>query len=594
MTTLLENENAPEQPATEIPPREYQIDAYKASEKAIESGRPDYMLVLPTGTGKTFTSLYISKCRARARRTLGRTSPFRVLWLAHRRELITQPKKALAGVWPDAQSGIVKASVHEDYAADIVFASIQTLTGKFGEKRVATMIETSKAMGRDRPFDKITLDECHHYLADTYAKPIQSFIEPYTTDDDPVILEGLTATPIRADGKKLDDLFSVIAYSMSIDDAIRQGYLVNYISDRIFLPKLDIDKLGGGANGKDFDKAKLDAEFSGDNLLRNGAAAGVANAIKDKCVGRKTIVFCCTVDQARRTSLELEKLGIKSGYVSYETSDTDRDRILGDFTESRIQVLCNSMVLTEGFDCPDVSAVVVARPTMSQGLFIQMVGRGLRLHVSKTNCLILDLVGASKLHTLSINMDDVRKSRRTKEQLEDDTGLEVIDSFGDGIVSGNEGNGEAVDMEDDLVRNFLTHATSESFSQRKHRWVKVTPQIWTLPVDKGNVTMWEAKGGWAAELTQKDKAPVVLTAQPLPMEMVQGIAEEHARKLGAFALTWKTAAWRRLPANKQQRDALAAWKIPEKKDGLLAGDASDILMQVVTRTRYQGRVGQPL
>jgi len=365
---------------SEEAPRPYQVEAVEAVlEHWREHPEQGAMLVMATGCGKTRTGLEVAAHAVEG--------GHRVVWLAHRRELLHQPLAALRRLRPDIRGGIVQAA-RDDSSAQVVFGSVDTLRNP---RRLAAILRH----GRPRV---VVVDECHHSLARGQRGVLAGLEGAH--------LLGLTATPDREDGQDLGDLWE-IAYQYGITDAIRDGWLVPPYAAVSRLPGLDLTQVSGRL---DYVEAEL-----AHALLVQGIVQHTVRALAETHLalrlpertdsryltarGRAILVYTVTVEQARLTSIALTEAGWRAEYVSGLTPTGARDRIIADFGRG-IEVLCNAAVLTEGTDLPGASVVVLARPTKSWALYCQIVGRGLRTAAGKAECLLIDLVGTSEVLSL--------------------------------------------------------------------------------------------------------------------------------------------------------------------------------------------------
>ncbi len=329
------------------------------------------LVCLPTGAGKT---VIFSQLAQLARR--------QVLVLAHREELLSQARAKLEHALGGAHVvAIERGSERAPEHAKVLVCSIRSLH----EERLARLI-------RGRDLGLVIYDECHHAAAEDNLRVLRQlgvFDEKWSGT-----LLGFTATTARGDGKGLDAVFEKIAYSRALPELIADGYLAKLRGFRVST-SADLSRLS--ASGLDFrDEELADAV---DIEERN---ALVARSIQELARDRRTIAFCVTVNHARNLSRSLNVLGVPAGIVHGAMSSDVRAQALADFRAGRTHVLCNVAVLTEGFDDPGVSCIAMARPTRSEGLYAQCVGRGTRLHPGKQDCLILDFVDVSLLSLCSL------------------------------------------------------------------------------------------------------------------------------------------------------------------------------------------------
>ncbi|HTA21514.1 MAG TPA: DEAD/DEAH box helicase [Polyangia bacterium] len=348
--------------------RPYQRAAVEAVLAARRAGKRRLLVHLPTGAGKTVIFSHLARLAKR-----------QVLVLAHREELLTQARdkleRALGGA---AVVAIERGALRASPSAQVLVCSIRSLH----EERLARVL-------RGRDVGLIVYDECHHAAADDNLRVLRQLgvFEPAFAGT----LLGFTATTARGDGQGLDGVFEEIVYSRALPELIDDGFLAPLRGYRISTGA-DLRQLSSTLTGLDFDEEQL-AEAV-DIEERN---ALVARSIQELARDRRTIAFCVTVNHARHLAHALNALGVTAGIVHGAMPHEARAQALADFREGRVQVLTNVGVLTEGFDDPGVSCVAMARPTRSEGLYAQCVGRGTRLHPGKADCLILDFVDLTAL-----------------------------------------------------------------------------------------------------------------------------------------------------------------------------------------------------
>ncbi len=341
--------------------RPYQEEAFKRIFEEWDKGNAKTLLVLPTGTGKTIVFAKVTEeCVRRG---------LRVLILAHRGELLEQAAdKILRST--GLRCSVEKAeftSLGDFYR--ITVGSVQTL---MREKRLAQF--------PPEHFDVIIIDEAHHAISDSYQKVLSHF--------DGAKVLGVTATPDRGDMRNLGQLFQSLAYEYTLPKAIREGYLCHIKALTIPI-KLDMSKVSVQAG--DFKAADIC------NVL-DPYLYQIADEMVDVCKERKTVVFLPLIKTSQKFKEILCERGFRAAEVNGESDD--RAEILKDFERGKYNVLCNSMLLTEGWDCPDVDCIVVLRPTKVRSLYAQMVGRGTRLSKDKEHLLLLDFLWMTERHEL--------------------------------------------------------------------------------------------------------------------------------------------------------------------------------------------------
>ena len=356
---------------TPVTLRPYQREAVEAVLAARRRGVRRMVVCLPTGAGKTVIFSELSRVARR-----------QVLVLAHREELLGQARAKLeAAMEGQRVVAIERGGERACSEARVLVCSIRSLH----EERLARVL-------RGRDVGLIIYDECHHAAAEDNLRVLRqlgAFEEGWNGT-----LLGFTATTSRGDGKGLDKVFERIVYSRQLHEMIGDGYLAPLRGFRI-ATSADLTRLSAG--GLDFREEELAeaVDIEERNVL-------VARSIQELARDRRTIAFCVTVNHARNLATALNILGVPAGMVHGEMPSEVRARVLADFRSGRIQVLTNVAVLTEGFDDPGTSCIAMARPTRSEGMYAQCVGRGTRLHPGKKDCLILDFVDASTLSLCSL------------------------------------------------------------------------------------------------------------------------------------------------------------------------------------------------
>jgi superfamily II DNA or RNA helicase len=341
--------------------RLYQSAAKEAIQGQWASGIQKTLLVLPTGTGKTIVFSKLAEDCVR--------DGERVLILAHRGELLDQAADKMA------QATGLGCAVEKAEASclnswyRVVVGSVQTL---MREKRLAQFPGDY--------FDTIIVDEAHHCLADSYQRVLGYF--------DQAKVLGVTATADRGDMRNLGEYFESLAYQYSLPKAIKDGYLCKIKAQTI---PLKLDLTGVGMQAGDYKTSDLGTAL--DPYLYQ-----IADEMTKYCFDRKTVVFLPLIKTSQKFRDILVSKGFRAAEVNGESGD--RAEVLRDFDTGRYDVLCNSMLLTEGWDCPSVDCIVVLRPTKIRSLYCQMVGRGTRLNPDKDHLLLLDFLWHTTRHEL--------------------------------------------------------------------------------------------------------------------------------------------------------------------------------------------------
>ena len=358
--------------------RPYQQQARDRIHAEWDAGHTRTLLVLPTGTGKTIVFASVAADQVRA--------GDRVLILAHRGELLEQAADKL-----QRSTGLVSAvekaeSTCLDSWFRVVVGSVQTL------QRTARL----ERFPQDY-FGTIIIDEAHHAITDGYRRILDYFSGAKVL--------GVTATPDRGDMRNLGEVFDSLAFEYKLTDAIKEGYLCKIMAQTIPL-QLDITSvtMSGG------DYAVGDLGTALDPYLEQ-----IAAEMARRCKSRKTVVFLPLIKTSQKFRDLLNTYGFRAAEVNGQSDD--RRQVLADFDAGKYNVLCNSMLLTEGWDCPSVDCVVVLRPTTVRSLYSQMVGRGTRLSPGKTDLLLLDFLWMTDKHELCRPADLVCEDRTVARQM---------------------------------------------------------------------------------------------------------------------------------------------------------------------------------
>lgn len=370
--------------------RPYQQEAKDSIFQEWEKGIRNTLLVLPTGCGKTIVFAKVTEDCVR--------NGDRVLILAHRGELLEQAADKIA---KSTGLGCATEKAEESCLGSwfrITIGSVQSL-----------MRETRLSRFPEDYFDTIIIDEAHHCISDSYQRVLKHFPEAKVL--------GVTATPDRSDMRNLGQVFESLAYEYTLPKAIKEGYLSSIKA--VTIP-LRVDLTGVGVQSGDFKAGDLGTAL--DPYLE-----GIAEEMEKYCRDKKTVVFLPLVKTSQKFRDILNEHGFRAAEVNGESAD--RTEVLENYAAGKYNVLCNSMLLTEGWDCPDVDCIVVLRPTKVRSLYCQMVGRGTRIAPGKEHLLLLDFLWHTERHELChpahLICENEEVAQKMTENMEKDAGCPI-------------------------------------------------------------------------------------------------------------------------------------------------------------------------
>lgn len=343
--------------------REYQKEALENLTQMREKGETIALLFHATGVGKTVTACMDAK-----------TTGGRTLFLVNAIKLAEQAEATFAKIWPEAARGFYTGNSKET-DADVLFATVQSIS--------RNLLEFSPDS-----FDYIIVDECHHAAAKTYQQIFSYF--------NPKFILGLTATPERTDGEDMLELFQNVAHKMDLRTAVEKGILVPIRCVRI---KTDIDLTDVRINGIKYNSQDLESKLfiPERNILLADTYINYVN-------GKKTVIFCASVNHAAEVAKLLREKGINAMAVSGTDRVDIRNRILSDYENKDINVLCACDLLNEGWDSPKTEVLFMARPTMSKTIYLQQLGRGTRKNSEKEDLLVFDFVDNANLFNMPYSL----------------------------------------------------------------------------------------------------------------------------------------------------------------------------------------------
>ena len=537
--------------------RPYQQEAVSAVQADLAAGVTRPAVVLPTGGGKTI----VFSALADAERHRGRT-----LVIAHRDELIQQAADKYRSVNPGAKVGIVKAARNET-EADVIVSSVQTLARENRRAQVSGV-----GLG--------IVDECHHATANSYRLVMDHYDVPWV---------GFTATLQRSDGHSLGDVWQKVSFQLPLLRMIRQGFLCDVRGIQIKVPDLDLK--GVRKTGGDYRDGEL-----GERLEESMAPETVANAylehgVREDGTVRPGILFAPTVATAHIFAEALANVGLKVATVYGDMPMEDRRETLAAFDRGELDVLSNCMVLTEGFDSPRAEVCVVARPTQSSPLYIQMVGRVLRPFPGKGFALVLDVVGAAGRHELATLAD--LTGEHIKEVKDRQSLLEALDELE--AAEGESGPEETIGWTGDVEA-----VTVDLFAGSRQQWLQTHDGHWFIPaggriiavlpnragsLDVGWFNMPTRQNGWKAT----GGGTIVRGITDFGIAMAHG---EGAISYDEEMMASKDRAWRKKRRTEAQltfarRLGMKTELIP---DSMRAGQLGDLISIELASRRIDGKM----
>ena len=351
--------------------KNHQQEALEALRSMRERRETIALLCHATGTGKTVTAVLDAK------RCGGRT-----LFLAHTHELVDQAARTFRDLWPEAALGRYTERIKQP-DAHVVCGSVQS---------VALHLEQFK----DNAFDYLIIDEAHHAAADTYQKVLAYFKPRFTL--------GLTATPERADDKSILEIFKNTAHKLDIQTAVELGELTPVRCIRIHT-NIDLTKVR-------FNSVRYNIRDLETKIYVPERNRLIVDTWLQYVRGRRTVVFCASVWHAEEIAALFQKAGIPAAAVSGGMKRSEREEFQEKFVRREIQVLCACDLLNEGWDCPEIEVLFMARPTMSRVLYTQQLGRGMRLYEGKESLMVFDFVDNASQYNMPMSMHRLFKLRK--------------------------------------------------------------------------------------------------------------------------------------------------------------------------------------
>lgn len=536
--------------STSIKLRPYQTEAIDAVFDAWSEGNSRPSVVLSTGAGKTviFSALI---------ERFIKENGHRVMVLVHRDELADQTVNKLKDVTHRLQVGRVKAQ-DDQVHHQVMVCSVQTLARQTRRDRAVSAQRIAGKVGL------IVTDECHHSLSPSYGRVYEAFPEALNA--------GFTATLARGDNKGLGSVWSEPVYTKSLPWMIKNGFLVPPRGITVKVDDLDLGAVRKTAG--DYRAGDL-----GDAIEKSSLIDTVVRAYREHAWERPGIVFTPTVETARHMADAFTRAGLKAESVWGETPRDERRRIYEDFRTGKTRVLTSCMVLTEGFDAPHASCAVIARPTQSQPLYVQMVGRVLRLFPGKSDALVIDAVGASQTNKLKMLVDldpDLFEQASPCEECDRTPCVCPCKSCGQPKPC------QCPKEERPEVQTKGTGGSIDLFAASTQAWLQTKGGVLFIPVGDGSVFLWGSSkeaGAWDVYYAPKDarnpSADFKRLHESLPLGTAMAWAETEADACMPFS-TKKTASWRRRKATEAQLSTCKRFGIPVSAD-MSSGDVGNAL-----------------
>ena len=351
--------------------KEHQKEALEALRAMRERRETIALLCHATGTGKTVTAVLD------ARHCGGRT-----LFLAHTRELVDQAARTFRDLWPEATLGRYTERIKQP-DAHVVCGSVQS---------VALHLEEFK----DNAFDYLIIDEAHHAAADTYQKVLAYFKPSFTL--------GLTATPERMDDRSILEIFKNTAHKLDIQTAVELGELTSVRCIRIHT-NINLTKVR-------FNSVRYNIRDLETKIYVPERNRLIVDTWLQYAQGRRTVVFCASVWHTEEIAALFQKAGVPAAAVSGGMKRSEREAFQDKFVRREIQILCACDLLNEGWDCPEIEVLFMARPTMSRVLYTQQLGRGMRLYEGKESLMVFDFVDNASQYNMPMSLHRLFKLRK--------------------------------------------------------------------------------------------------------------------------------------------------------------------------------------
>ncbi|KAF2684243.1 P-loop containing nucleoside triphosphate hydrolase protein [Lentithecium fluviatile CBS 122367] len=579
--------------------REYQEECIQSVLSYLDKGHKRLGVSLATGSGKTVIFTHLIDRIAAAQHAS------QTLILAHRRELVEQAARHCTLAYPHKHVDIELGKHHASGAADITVASIQSI------------MSGDRLQKYDPARYKLVLvDEAHHIVSQQYLDVLTHFGLRHAADWAKAAapaLVGVSATFSRFDGRKLGSVIDHIVYHRDYVDMIEENWLTDVVFTTVEM-RADLNKVGTGANG-DFQTGALSRAVNTDQTNDLLVKAWMTKAKERK----STLVFCVDLSHVTNLTAKFRHYGIEAHFVTGDTPTKTRSARIDAFKRGDFAVLINCGVFTEGTDIPNIDCVLLARPTKSRNLLVQMIGRGMRLHSGKQNCHVIDMVSALSTGVVStptlfgldpaeiVEQADTKamaelKERKEREQVRE---AEAADLAKKSTAKKLPGSITFTDY--DSVHDLIADTSSDQFIRRLSElaWVAVGDDKFVLTTNSGNYLIIEPcdrdEGGYKVKYYRKlpssvkAKSPYAtprVVAESDSFEHVVHAADTFAVEVFEFMWISKNQYWRRSQASQAQVDFLNKFRPEEdhlKPQDLTKGKAGDMITRIKhgAKGRYQ-------
>ncbi|KAL1954550.1 hypothetical protein VTO42DRAFT_1060 [Malbranchea cinnamomea] len=569
-------------PDSQVRLRDYQEECIQSVLASLARGHNRLGISLATGSGKTviFTQL-IDRVQPRQQ------DANQTLILVHRKELVEQAARHCKLMYPQKTIEIEMAQSQATGTADITIASVRSLVSKnriekFDPKR----------------FKLVLVDEAHHVVAPTYREVLEYFGLDKASEEAPALV-GVSATFSRFDGLRLGAAIDHIVYHKDYIDMIGEKWLADAIFTTV-KARVDLSKVKNAANG-DFLPKQLSAVMNNDTTNEIILRTWLARAENRK----STLVFCVDIDHVKSLTAKFREAGIDARYITSQTPKDVRTHELNAFKNQEYPVLMNCGLFTEGTDIPNIDCVLLARPTRSKNLLVQMIGRGLRLYPGKENCHIIDMVGSCET---GISTTPTLFGLDPDEGL-DETSVQEAKKKRDDVVSGlRESQAGSVSAEDvtvsltdyDSVHDLLQDSSGEGYIRTisSNAWVRVSEDRYVLQAPNGKLTLSKDEFGLYSvihfpALPPNLKSPYGRGREvAMHLEFTQAVhaADTLANRLFGPLFIGLWQPWRKRPASPGQVEYLKkrlVLKDGELPENLTKGQATDMIVKLKYGARGQ-------